>query len=99
MDALPVMIVCAAMINALTDDAQTLFTVVQTVLSASPAPRAHCLAGFCPRLHGDQTVSAEGLSSNALRREDIAKEDFLNVFRLESSTVDSSFESISSSFL
>jgi hypothetical protein len=32
-------------------EAHTLFTVVQTVEEESPAPSAHCLAGFCPKLH------------------------------------------------
>lgn len=31
-------------------EAQTLLTVVHTVDSSRPAPRAHCLAGFCPTL-------------------------------------------------
>jgi hypothetical protein len=35
---------------ALTEEAQTLLTVVATVDSGRPAPRAHWRAGFCPRL-------------------------------------------------
>lgn len=31
-------------------EAQTLLTVVQTVVSLSPAPMAHWRAGFCPKL-------------------------------------------------
>lgn len=31
-------------------DAQTLLTVVQTTDLGSPAPRAACLAGACPKL-------------------------------------------------
>lgn len=49
-DAFPVMMVCAARIMALRPEAQTLLTVVQTTESGRPAPRAHCRAGFCPRL-------------------------------------------------
>jgi len=45
---------------ALMLEAQTLFTVVQTVESGSPAPRAHCLAGFCPRLDASQGRSESG---------------------------------------
>jgi hypothetical protein len=37
--------------TAFKPDAQTLLTVVQTVESSSPAPSAHCLAGFCPTLY------------------------------------------------
>lgn len=46
----PVMIVWAPMIRALTEEAHTLFTVVQTTDSGRPAPMAHCRAGFWPRL-------------------------------------------------
>ncbi len=49
-EALPVMIDWAPRMMALRDEAQTLFTVVQTVEWGMPAPRAHCRAGFCPRL-------------------------------------------------
>ena len=35
---------------ALREEAQTLFTVVQTVESGMPALMAHCRAGFWPRL-------------------------------------------------
>jgi hypothetical protein len=50
MDALPVMMVCAAKMRALTLEAQTLLTVVQTTDSGRPAPRAHWREGFWPRL-------------------------------------------------
>ena len=49
-EALPVMIVCAASTIALVPEAQTLFTVVQTVESLRPAVIAHWRAGFWPRL-------------------------------------------------
>lgn len=49
-EAFPVIMVCAPRIIALRLEAQTLLTVVQTTLLGRPAPRAHCLAGFCPRL-------------------------------------------------
>ena len=49
-DALPVIIVWAARTIAFSEEAQTLFTVVQTVESGMPAPRAHCRAGAWPRL-------------------------------------------------
>jgi hypothetical protein len=48
--ALPVMMVWAPKMTAFKLEAQTLLTVVQTVESWRPASRAHCLAGFCPRL-------------------------------------------------
>lgn len=48
--ALPVMMVWAPKMTALRAEAQTLLTVVQTVLSERPAPSAHCLAGFWPLL-------------------------------------------------
>ena len=49
-EALPVMMVWAARMMAFKLEAQTLLTVVQTVEFGRPAPRAHCRAGFCPRL-------------------------------------------------
>ena len=49
-EALPVMIVWAARTMAFSEEAQTLFTVVQTVASGRPAPRAHWRAGAWPRL-------------------------------------------------
>ena len=45
-EALPVIIVWAPRIMALRLEAQTLFTVVATVLSGRPALRAHWRAGF-----------------------------------------------------
>lgn len=55
--ALPVMIAWAPMMMALREEAQTLFTVVQTVESGMPAPMAHCRAGFWPRLGEGELVT------------------------------------------
>ncbi len=50
-EAFPVMMVCAPRMIALRLEAQTLLTVVHTVEVGRPAPIAHCLAGFCPKLY------------------------------------------------
>lgn len=49
-EAFPVMMVCAPRMMALRLEAQTLLTVVHMTFVGKPAPIAHCLAGFCPRL-------------------------------------------------
>ena len=49
-EALPVIMVCVASTMAFRDEAHTLLMVVQTVESGRPALRAHCRAGFWPRL-------------------------------------------------
>jgi hypothetical protein len=88
-EALPVMMVWAPRIMALIEEAQTLLTVVQTVESFSPAPRAHCLAGFCPRLEWVRfylPIEWCGI----LCGKDVAKEYFLNIFWLDACTFDSS---------
>lgn len=46
----PVWICWTPSMTAFKPEAQTLFTVVHTVVSWRPAPRAACLAGFCPTL-------------------------------------------------
>lgn len=60
-EAFPVIMVCAPSIMALRLEAQTLLTVVHTVDVGKPAPIAHCLAGFCPRL--SQKVSDSQVKS------------------------------------
>lgn len=89
--ALPVMIVCAPRMMAFTEEAQTLLMVVQTVESGRPAPRAHCRAGFWPMLGYVIGVALCVLRKDILCREHIAKEDFLNIFRLDACSFDSSF--------
>lgn len=56
-EALPVIMVCAPSTIALVPEAQTLFTVVQTVESLRPALMAHCRAGFWPRLRRYEILS------------------------------------------
>lgn len=50
--AWPVIMLCAPSVTALRPEAHTLLTVEHTTDTGRPAPRAHCLAGFCPRLLG-----------------------------------------------
>ena len=88
-EAFPVMMVCAPRIMALRLEAQTLFTVVHTVDVDRPAPIAHCLAGFCPRLpqadelmidwNGSREVPRDG----SLCRDDIAEENLLHVLGID----------------
>jgi hypothetical protein len=65
------------------EEAQTLLTVVQTVESLRPAPRAHCLAGFWPRLNYIRANTSNIGVLVILRGENIAKEYFFDIFRLD----------------
>lgn len=62
-------------------EAQTLLTVVEMVESVRPAPMAHCLAGFCPTLESPVSPNySNGCSKgNSPCRQDVAKENFLNI--------------------
>ncbi len=73
--------------RALVPEAQTLFTVVQTVVSGRPALRAHWRAGFWPRLEkmcellGTSVVGMEVDCS--LCGENIAVEYLFDIFGLQ----------------
>jgi len=58
-EAVPVMMVWVPRMMAFRPEAQTLLMVVQGTVSGRPAFRAHCRAGFWPRLwgKGGQAVS------------------------------------------
>jgi len=98
MDALPVMIVWAPRMMAFRPDAQTLLTVVQTVVSDRPARTAHWRAGAWPRLTGGQRRGCgqrpgEG-KGGALGREDIAKEDLLDLLGVDAGPFHRSCEAL-----
>ena len=68
-EAVPVMIVWAARMMALREDAQTLFMVVHTVECGMPAPRAHWRAGACPRLEDVSLKLGDRMGRFTLLRE------------------------------
>ena len=91
MSALPVMMVWAPMMRALTEEAQTLFMVVEMVDSGRPAPMGDLAGGVLAQAVADVRIMSEVMVAGvALGGQDIANEDLLHVLGLEACTLDSS---------
>jgi hypothetical protein len=91
-EALPMAMVWAARAMALREEAQTLLTVVLTVVGGRPAARAHWRAGFWPRL--DVVRCVLRLRRGVLGGQHVAEEDFFDFAAVQAGALDGGFDDV-----